>query len=72
MIGKNVTCATCVYFGDEDCRRRPPMPIKDGRWPYVDASDWCGEHSALQLGDWVCAGCGARMGKTTCTCEDKN
>lgn len=57
------TCANCRHRKDiteegadervGECRRHPPAVLYDsedgafGMWPFVTASDWCGEHSPV-------------------------
>lgn len=55
-----LTCETCAYFeANSDvppaghCHFMPPQPSQDyrfgGQFPRVEADDWCGQHSALQM-----------------------
>ena len=48
-----MTCATCRYCYESECRRNPPTaaamiwrgsPEGVRMWPVVDPDDWCGEH----------------------------
>lgn len=43
-------CEDCRYCSNDFlCRRNPPTYVHDdspsGRWPEVEADDWCGEFS---------------------------
>lgn len=43
-------CATCRFYREDTCRRRPPTLFKEGEktvcwFPFVAPRDWCGEHA---------------------------
>lgn len=63
-LGLIETCETCCFFSRSpnnpnkgQCRSRSPQLVQhtDGAlatvWPYIRATDWCGDHGIIGEGD---------------------